>query len=50
MNKTEKKAYFAKLGSKGGKNNVKNNGKEHMVKIGRKGAFARIKTLTKKDL
>lgn len=50
MNTKEKKAYFTKLGKKGGKNNVKKNGREHMAKIGRKGALARIKVLTKKDL
>lgn len=50
MNKKEKKAYFTALGSKGGKKNVANNGKEHMAKIGRKGAIGRIKILTKKDL
>lgn len=50
MNKADKKDFFSNLGKKGGKSTVKKYGKEHMAKIGRKGAFARIKVLTKKDL
>lgn len=50
MKKKETTAYFQKIGRKGGKNNVKKNGKEHMARIGRKGAIGRIRVLTKKDL
>jgi general stress protein YciG len=50
MNKKETRAYFSALGSKGGKKTARKYGKEHMAKIGRKGAYARIKVLTKKDI
>lgn len=50
MNKKEKTAYFSALGRKGGKNNVKKNGRKHMAEIGRRGALGRIKVLTKRDL
>lgn len=47
MNKKETRAYFAALGSKGGKKTAKKYGKKHMAEIGRKGAAARIRTIEK---
>ena len=50
MNKKETRVYFQALGSKGGKSTARKYGKKHMAEIGRKGAYGRIKVLTKRDI